>query len=61
MSDLKFPVFDEPLPPTHQVSIAAYLAFVTWHLNRMGPEQRKRELARRRVPSGERFSLSSEG
>jgi len=59
MDDLKFPKFNESLPPPKKVETEAYLAFILWHLNQMGPEERKRQLARRTDPVGERFTLFS--
>lgn len=57
MDDLKFPTFKESLPPPRKMGNKAYLEFVMWHLNQMNPRERKRRLARRPIPAGERFSL----
>ncbi|MBI3307244.1 MAG: nucleotidyl transferase AbiEii/AbiGii toxin family protein [Candidatus Omnitrophica bacterium] len=55
--DLKFPTFDKLLPPPKKVSIEAYLAFIVWNLSNMDPEELKRQLARRPLPAGKRFTL----
>ena len=60
MDDLKFPEGDMRLPPPKRVPFKAYAAFVFWHLNRLGPEKRRSELARRPLPSGSRFRLFPE-
>jgi len=57
MDDLKFPDFDHPLPEPKKVSIEAYFAFLIWQLSRISPEERRRQLDQRPVPSGAPFTL----
>jgi hypothetical protein len=57
MDDLKFPVFDKPLPPPKKVSFETYVAYVLECLNRMGWEKVRQATAKRPIPTGARFKL----
>lgn len=57
MDDLKFPIFNQSLPAPKKLGTEAYLSFVLRHLNHMGSEERKRQLATRCLPTGKRFTL----
>ncbi len=56
--NLKFPSFNQSLPPSKNLGTNAYLAFIAWQLKQMGAAERKRQVDQRPIPVGDRFTLS---
>ena len=57
MNDFKLPEFREELPPAKKISREAFLEMVIRRVSEMTAEERRRQMDRRSLPCGERFTL----